>query len=203
MEDKEHVYIKSSLEPRVSSLETEMRSISRSVDQLTEATRLANENTNRQITKLADLISMGRATSWPLVLTACGLVLAIVSTIGTLALNPIKEAVKDNQGMRDSINANTALSNYSLSLADKDFSILEERSRLIIQRLDKIEANEHATMMNRFTKEDYQTLVAPRLDDLNDKISDHQSDGHPLSVLKYLDAKVEGLRKEYTKNNEQ
>ena len=203
MEDKEHVYIKSSLEPRVSSLETEMRSISRSVDQLTEATRLANENTNRQITKLADLISMGRATSWPLVLTASGLVLAIVSTVGTLALSPIKETVKDNQGMRDSITANTALANYSLSLTDKHFSILEERSQSIIQRLEKIEANEHDTMISRFTKEDYQTLVAPHLGILSDKISNHQQDGHLESVIKYLDAKVEGLRKEYTKNNEQ
>lgn len=195
-------YSKAHLEPRVSSLETEVRSLERSVENLAETTKTSNAALAAQISKLSDVVALSRATPWATLISSGALLLAIVTAIGTLALSPIRTGVEDsrvaNAELLQEMFENKLAIKQNDDMLDKQQALQDANQASIMGRIDRIDDRIDDfidyTGNTRFTKEDYKELVLPRLDEVEDKVQEHQSDGHPQSVLTVMSKLEEKIK---------
>ena len=124
--------------------------------------------------------------------------LAIVTAIGTLALSPIRTGVQDsrvaNAELLQAMFENKLAIQQNHNMLDKHQAVNDANRADIIARIDRIDDFIDYTNNTRFTKDDYKELVLPRLDEVEDKVQEHQSDGHPnsiLTVMSKLEEKME------------
>lgn len=186
----ENSYTNSTIEPRVSSLETEVRSLERSIESLAHTTKESNEKLSSQISKLADTMALSRATPWGTLISSAGLLLAIVGSIGALAISPLKY---EDVRVAPIVENNTLLASLTAQSLQLHQQYTEDSDQELVKRIEKLESFKDSTGTSRFSHSDYKELVLPRLQSLEEKVSLHQSDGHPQSVLAIMNKLEEKL----------